>query len=372
MKNITRTIVALFTIFAVSCSTDDVQDRPLIQGINAPVLSAPDDSSIYVLQPENMSQQAERFVWTSANYGGDVAVNYEVQIDVIGGDFSNPAVLGGANSANQVSVSVETLNNACLTLGADPFVASSYDVRVKSAVSGFEPMYSEKITIIVTTYTTDLPKLWIPGSYQSESGYGDADWTHSAAAQLAADAFGSTKFEGYLYLANNVVADSDNGFKFSSQGDWSGTNYGDDGTFSDNLSPTGGNIGGNAGYYRVKVDTEGLTYNLQPVTWGIIGAATPTGWDSDTNMTYNPATKKWQIVIALTVEKFKFRYNDTWNVGDAQWNLGLFDASKTGENYGGETMSYGGGDISVTTAGTYLVELDLSNPRDYKFTMTLQ
>lgn len=372
MKNILKSVFILFGALTISCSTDDVENRPIIEGVDSPVLSAPDAGSSYTLSTETMDQQAERFVWSKANYNGDVAVSYTLEIDVEGGDFSAAQSLGGTTGTLQFSVTEEALNTACLSLGASPFEASSYDVRVVSSASGFDMMASNKVTIIVTPFTTDLPKLWIPGSYQSESGYGDADWTHSAAAQLAADAFGSTKFEGYLYLANNVVADSDNGLKFSSQGDWSGTNYGDDGTFSDVLSPTGGNIGGNAGYYRVKVDTEELTYNLQPVTWGIIGAATPTGWDSDTNMTYNPTTKKWEIIIALTVEKFKFRYNDTWNVGDAQWNLGLFDASKTGENYGGENMSYGGGDISVTTAGTYLVELDLSNPRDYKFTMTLQ
>ncbi len=68
-----------------------------------------------------------------------------------------------------------------------------------------------------------------------------------------------------------------------------------------------------------------------------------------------------------------FLDNDNWNDGgDGQWNLGLFDGNASGQNYGGETMSYGGGNIPVTAAGTCLIELDLSNPRAYTYTATLQ
>jgi starch-binding outer membrane protein SusE/F len=371
MKKILKiSSLAFLLIAGIACENDD---QKIVQATGGPELLTPVDGAEYVLLPENASNEVTTLVWNHADYTQQTEVNYEVEVAKAGTDFAE-IVSGGTTSDRYIVWTVEALNNVALSAGLTPFTTEDVDVRIKASLgdAGELVSYSNVVTLTLTPFTNELPKLWIPGSYQSESGYGDADWTHSAAAQLASDEFGSTKYEGYLYLANNVVADSDNGFKFSSQGNWDGTNYGDDGTFSDVLSATGGNIGGNAGYYRVKVDTEALTYNLQPVTWGIIGAATPTGWDSDTNMTYNPATKKWQIVIALTVEKFKFRYNDTWNVGDAQWNLGLFDATKTGENYGGENMSYGGGDISVTTAGTYLVELDLSNPRDYKFTMTLQ
>lgn len=360
MKNITRTIVALFTIFAVSCSTDDVQDRPVIQGIDAPVLSAPDDSSIYVLQPENMSQQAERFVWTSANYGGDVAVNYEVQMDVTGGDFAAPAVLGGANSANQVSVSVETLNNACLTLGAEPFEASVYDVRVKSSVSGFEPMYSDKISITVTPYTTETPKLYAIGNFLSASGYG-SDWSPAATLPaLASSGFGETDFEGYVYM--NVPAPE---FKILPTNTSFDGDYGDDGTFSGALAQTGeSNIALSApGYYRVQADTEALSYSTTLTNWGIAGNATTNGWDGMLPMTYNATTKKWSIIATLSTQAapdngLKFKANGAWDI-----NLG--------DNGANGSAEYNGTNIG-TTAGTYLIELDMSNPRAYTYTLTPQ
>ena len=109
MKNIKNSLIALFGILAISaCTTEEVKDRPIIQGIDSPMLTAPDDASTYTLLPENMTQQAERFVWSAANYNGDVAVGYTLEIDVEGGDFSAPQSLGGTNGALQLSVAVES------------------------------------------------------------------------------------------------------------------------------------------------------------------------------------------------------------------------------------------------------------------------
>ncbi|MEM8909609.1 MAG: RagB/SusD family nutrient uptake outer membrane protein, partial [Bacteroidota bacterium] len=60
------------------------------------------------------------------------------------------------------------------------------------------------------------------------------------------------------------------------------TSYGDAG--SGNLVLNGG---GNiqipsAGFYRIEVDLNNLTYSLERTEWGLIGSATPGGWDADT------------------------------------------------------------------------------------------
>lgn len=370
MKNLLKiSTLALLLIAGVSCENDD---QTIASASGGPELLTPLDGSSYTLSPATATAEITTLVWNHADYSVQTEVNYDVEVALSGTDFAT--VVSAGSTTNRFLVwTHEALNAVALQAGLIPYSAGDLDVRIKSSLGSNNEMvaYSNTITLTITPYTTDLPKLWIPGSYQSDSEYG-SNWTHSSAPQLAADEFGSTNFEGYVFFANNVISDSDNGFKFSSQDNWNGSNYGDDGTFSGVISTSGNNIGANAGYYRVKVNTDDLTYSLQSVTWGVIGSATPTGWDSDTNMTYNATTKKWSIIIALSAGEFKFRYNDTWNVGDAQWNLGLFDESKTGQNYGGETMSYGGGNIPVATAGTYLVELDLSNPRAYTYTLTPQ
>lgn len=83
---------------------------------------------------------------------------------------------------------------------------------------------------------------------------------------------------------------------------------------------------------------------------GIIGSATPGGWDSDTDMTRdsgNPAI--WVInSIVLTNGEAKFRANDAWTV-----------------NWGGNTFPNGTGtqdgpNIPVV-AGTYKVTINITN-----------
>ena len=146
--------------------------------------------------------------------------------------------------------------------------------------------------------------------------------------------------------------------------------YGDDGSFSGTLLQTGeSNIQLSAsGYYRITANTDPtvLSYNVEATRWAITGSATPLGWPDngvvDQDLTYNPTTKKWEIIIPLTAggNQFKFRANDAWtlNYGD-DGNDGTLEFNS-------------GSNLSVSASGTYLVELDLSNPRNYTWTATLQ
>lgn len=350
MKNIVKSVFILFGALAVSCSVDDVQDRPVIEGVDSPVLSAPESGSAYTLSPANMTQQAERFVWSKANYNGDVAISYTLEFDVEGGDFSAPQTLGGTTGALQLSVSQETLNTACLALGAIPYTAANFDVRVVSSASGFDMMASNKVTISVTPYTTALPQLAVPGNHQG--------WNPPAAPRIAASGFGQTDFEGYVWL--------DGDFKFvaaNSAGnyEWGNDDWGDDGTFSGTLALTNeSNCTATVGYYKVNANTTSLSYSATLTNWGIIGSATPTSWGSDTDMTYNSTTKKWSIVINLVGgQEIKFRANDAWTLN-------------YGDNGADTSLEEGGSNIAVPSNGNYLVELDLSNPRAYTYTLTLQ
>ncbi|KIA82663.1 SusE domain-containing protein [Flavobacterium sp. AED] len=359
MKNITKSIIALFAVVALSCSVEDVQDRPVIEGVDAPVLTAPTAGAAYILKPENATAQAERFTWKSANFGGDVQVDYVVEMDTKGNDFKTPKEIGSSlPSQNQVSVSVASINGAALSLKAIPFTPGEFQVRVKATAGALAPMYSNIVGIVVTPYTTESPKLWIPGGYQSASGYG-SDWTQSSAAILAADGYGKTAFEGYVYFENAQDGTVDGqGFKFSTQTNWDGTNYGTGGAGL--ISVTGGNFSTASGYYKMEVDTEKLTYKATKLAWGIVGNATPGGWSTDTPMTYDKATKKWTVTAVLTTQAapdngLKFRANNNWD-----YNFG--DTGADGK------LEAGGTNIG-TTAGTYLITLDLSNPRAYTYTM---
>lgn len=359
MKKFKSILVLMIAFFAISCSTDDVQDRPVIEPTESPVLIAPDEGKIYNLSFEQSSNLAERFVWSEANYGGNVEMTYNVQIDNAGNEFANAESLGSIIGATQLGVTVETLNNTVLALGATPFTAAAYDVRIQSMVSDME-MYSETKTITVSPYTTEAPKFYVVGSFLSAGGYGN-DWTPENGVPIAASGFGETSFEGYVYFPAD-----DSQYKFlPTNSGWDG-NYGDagegDGSYTNALAEPGVNAGlpnNEGGYYRVNMDSEDLTYELTKTDWGIIGSATPTGWDSDTDLTYDADAKVWKVTLDLIGgEYIKFRANDDWPI-----NLG-------GDNDDDGYMNYGGPDIQIETDGNYTVTLDLSNPRMYTYSLT--
>lgn len=123
----------------------------------------------------------------------------------------------------------------------------------------------------------------------------------------------AVKYTGYMYLDGS-------GFKFCSQQNWDGTNYG--GAFfgqeSDNII-----MDETEGYYKVDVDLSTKKYTLTPITTiGIIGDATVNGWSGDDiNMNYVPYNKEtkegryWEVKdITLKTGVIKFRANDGWDI----------------------------------------------------------
>ena len=141
-------------------------------------------------------------------------------------------------------------------------------------------------------------------------------------------------FTGYMYL-------NQKGFKFSTQPNWDGTNYGAD----FDTAPDAGNIviKEEAGFYQVDVNLSEKTYTLTPFTIGIIGNATPKGWGGDTDMTYNPKERCWELKdVTLSDGEMKFRHTNDWYL-----------------NWGGplDALVQDGANIAINEAGTYDIKL---------------
>ena len=173
------------------------------------------------------------------------------------------------------------------------------------------------------TYTVGKPILYMAGD---ANGWNQIDVLNSE---------DGVNFKGYMYL-------NQKGFKFCSQPNWDGTNYGGAffGESEDNIMMTQ-----EAGFYQVDVDLSAKTYTLTPFTIGIIGNATPTGWAGDTNMTYNPEERCWELKnVELTDGEMKFRHTNDWNL-----------------NWGGplDALVHDGDNIAVA-AGTYDIKLEVN------------
>lgn len=183
------------------------------------------------------------------------------------------------------------------------------------------------LDMINCTYTISKPILYMAGD---ANGWDQIDY-------LASE--DGSSFTGFMYL-------NQNGFKFCSEPNWDGTNYG--ATF---FSKEGDNIimTEEAGYYKVDVDLSAKTYTLTPINHiGIVGSASPNGWDTDEEMTYvpyNTETKEpgyWEVKnITLTSGVIKFR-------ADGEWAI----------NWGGtpDALTQGGADMNVEE-GTYDIKL---------------
>ncbi len=175
-------------------------------------------------------------------------------------------------------------------------------------------------------------------------------WTYSIAKPvlyLAGDANGwkqtepltssdGTHYWGFAYLNNS-------GFKFCSEKNWEGTNYGANfSTAGDaaNISLPDGNA---ESFYKIELNLDGKTMNLTAIsTIGLIGDATPGGWNSSTPMTYNKEDKTWEIKNATLKDgELKFRANDGWDI-----------------NWGGtpDALTQNGSNIKVAE-GTYDIKL---------------
>ena len=174
------------------------------------------------------------------------------------------------------------------------------------------------------TYSVGKPVLYMAGD---ANGWNQIDY-------LSSD--DGVHYTGYMYL-------NQNGFKFCTQKDWDGTNYGGAffGESEDNIMMTQ-----EAGFYQVDVDLSAKTYTLSPFNIGIIGNATPSGWASDTDMTYNPTERCWELKdVELTDGEMKFRHTNDWSL-----------------SWGGELdnlTTQNGPNIAVA-AGTYDIKLKVN------------
>lgn len=344
----------VFLLFLFSCNNEDMETLTISEEGSA-VITAPETGYTFVLNPEEtLTNPALTITWDSAEYGVPTGITYVVEFALTGTNFENP-YNAGETTYNYYTWSITELNGIAINSGLSPFVEGNVDVRIVSYVGTNKsmPQYSSPITLNLTPFTTDLPKLAVPGNHQG--------WDPSTAPLIASAGYGLTNYEGYMWLDGQFkfVAPNETGGFFWGNTDW-GDASGVDGSYTQVLVETGeGNCNAaTAGYYFVQADTDELTYKITYVNWGIIGVATPTGWDSDTDLIYNSSTRTLSVDIDLVPGEFKFRGNNEW----AQFDLGTVDSDGYLQN--GGNLTFDG------PAGNYHVVLDLSNPREYTYTVT--
>lgn len=324
MKNLYKKFIALVALTAIGCSTDDVENRPIVEAITTPEIKAPQADSQYILLEDNGTKVAERFVWSAAKYSENVVVNYSLLMDVKDGDFTSPQTLATTTGETNAAVIVKDLNQAAIELGAIPGETKEFDVIVSSTVSGGVEMRSKTpITIIVNAYSGLIDYPFTDWYFVGDAA--EAGWNNNNDNQplfRSGTNANEYKFTGYFNAGS---------FKLISKlGSWApmyGMGAGNTLVYRATESdpdPAVFSIA-TAGYYTFTMNVETLTYTLVPfdatfsstyTTVGIIGSSTPNAWDASTpmvNSTFDPHL--WRInLLSLNDGEAKYRANDTWDV----------------------------------------------------------
>ena len=266
------------------------------------------------------------------------SVTYQGKFYLIAGKYYLALPLNG-NWDNKYAVAN---NNAFGIAKGGDFGFNFSDNFPAPAVTG---IYTIKFDFQAGKFTVTSDKeyasLYVPGEYQS--------WTPSSAPTLASPAKDGS-YSGFVYF--NAASK----FKLTNQPDWAGTAYG--AGAAGKISSTGGDLSvASAGYYMISANTVNNDYSAIKTTWGIVGAFSSWGGNSDTQLAY--ADGKWTGTLVLAAEsELKFRANSGWdiNMGDDGGD-GVLEA-------GGANLKFG--------AGTYKVVLNLSNAGYYTYSFTKQ
>ena len=308
-------------------------------------LSSPSSGTSLSLSVDNAEELIPFLLLLPADFGMTGSVTYELEMDLAGSNFANPVSLGSSTS-NIIEVMAQDLNDEVLAKGAMFDTPTEVDFRVKASISQpLSPIFGESVRLTVTPYNADVafPVMYVPGDYQG--------WNPENEMTVLKSVNFDNVFEGYVHILPGGTGE----FKVNETNSWD-VNYGDNGA-DGTLDQDGENIKVTEfGTYLMKVDLEAKTYELSdPLYWGIIGNATPGGWDSETKMSFDRDENVLTITEDLVEGEMKFRANQDWafNFGGAD---GVLEAD--------------GANIAVSEAGNYTITLDFRTPGEVLYTMT--
>ena len=176
------------------------------------------------------------------------------------------------------------------------------------------------------------------------------------------DANGNGSAYDELFLADNDVNGAQNEFIFTLNFDgmqsqtYGGTTFLVHAAIGGSMNP--GNFGVNGGWgglrttknlvnqFAVDIDAINSALGTQS-DWGLVGSATPNGWNGPDVEMYQTGSQEFSIYVELGSGELKFRFNEDWG-------------NNFGDNGDDGTLEAGGANISIS-AGTYFIVMDLSS-----------
>jgi len=346
MKRKMFLIIGLVGILGMFSSCEKEGEKVFIlDNVNPPVLG---DLPNLTLQRAN-SADVLTFTVGTVDPGFQASAEYFLEVDLAGHNFASPIVLYSGSKGGEIEIVAAALNSM-LSDKFEPEVATPAEFRVRAVLnvdagqgapgSGANPMVYYSATRNAEVKLFGLPRLTLVGSgmdqiIQSEAGDGI--------------------YRGFVKL------NPANPFTLTNPDD--GTVYGGTG------NNDGGNIQVNGpaitppstpGWHILTVNLNTNTYTYFAYRMGVVGSATPNGWDGpDSKMDYNFTTRVWEKTLDLVPGHFKFRRNDGWsfNFGFVEGNppIGPLPWVDIALQRGGV-----GNDFEITQGGNYTITLRIA------------
>jgi hypothetical protein len=369
MRSILKIFLLITGIGFLLSACDKVDDLPVYQNGNAPVLTA----SVTTIAPAaaDSNNVALTLNWTDPKYATDSSnVKYTIEIDSAGKNFSR-AVTKVVMAKKSATFTAKELNNILLGFGYPFNVPVDMDVRVVSSyANNNERLPSNVIKIKMTPYKIP-PKVALPTSSRLFI-VGDAStfgWTNDATPPFPParefSRIDETTWGGIFYMNGSGA------YKLlQTQGNWS-TQYhmlaggtATAGSFEQRDADPGFPSPTPAGWYKLIFDFQTGKYtvtsvsNPLPQDLYITGDATAGGWVNNP-----PAAQKftrlnsaeYEITMNFTPGKF---YKFLSSSGNWQPQFGGTSATggALGANYGSGTDP--AAIPTPATAGTYKVRVN--------------
>ena len=252
-----------------------------IKSYLVPITLVPSSSNTLVLLVTNATNTAVSFTWNSSPYGDNNIINYALQFDTVGGNFTKPQIIK-YGSALTSDISVNDLNSAAIAAGVLGGSTKNVEFRIVSYLGttyATPLVYSDAVNISITTFTPIPPTLYIVGDATPGGWNNPVPLPSQQFTRIDAVSYGIvvnlTAGKSYLLLPVN--------------GDWTHKYGGASATggalLADNAVP-GSNTPAPAtsGNYQIVVNFQTGTYTVTPFTTTIpsnlyiVGDATAGGW----------------------------------------------------------------------------------------------
>ncbi len=322
-----------------------------------PITIVPSSTTPLVLLVSNATNTAISFNWNASNYGSN-NINYALQLDTVGGNFTHPQTVQYGSGVLTSSFLVNDLNTAAIAAGVSGGSTKNVEFRIVSYLgSGYTTplVNSSVVTISITTFTPIPPTLFIVGDATPGGWNNPVPLPSQQFTRLDAVSYGIvvnlTAGKSYLLLPVN--------------GDWT-HKYGGASATGGALLADGAVPGSNtpapstSGMYQIVVNFQTGTYTVTPFTMTIpsnlyiVGDATAGGWA-------NPVPVPSQQFTQIDAVSFGIIVNLTAGGSylllpvNGDWTHKYGGASATGGTLLADGAVPGSNTPAPATSGTYQI-----------------